>query len=129
MIQIIQDSNLAEYLAMCALCRGSLNADTFIIDSVNWAIRITTEKPNITVPKCNKTNDSDEFVKKGIPLYRVDQGPRLTMMKSNLGHILEVVEVVMANRSEILTRKSSPVEGYVKPSKMYHECLSVSNIP
>jgi hypothetical protein len=113
---------------MYALCRGSLSADTFIVDSVNWGIRIKSEETNVTMPKRNKTNDGDEFVKKGISLYRIDQGPWFTLMKSNLGHILEVVEVVMANRSEILTRKSSPVEGYVKPSKMYYECLLVSNI-
>jgi hypothetical protein len=122
MIQIIQDSNLAEYLVMCALCRRSLSADTFIVESVNWAIRITTEKTNITIPKRNKTNDGDEFVKKGIPLDRINQGLWFTVMKGNLGHILEVSEVVMVNCSEILTRKSSPVEGYVKPSKMYHKC-------
>jgi len=119
---------LAEYLAICASCRRSLSTDTFIDDSVNWAIRITTEKTNITIPTGNITNDGDKFVKKGIPFYRIDQGPWLTMMKSNLGNVLEVGEVVMVNRSEILTGKSSPVEGYVKPSKMYHECLLISNI-
>ena len=94
----------------------------------NWGIRIKTEETNITMPKRNKTNDRDEFVKKGISLYRIDQGPWFTLMKSNLGHILEVVQVVMANSIEVLTRKSSPIEGYVKPSKLYYESLSVSNI-